>query len=88
MDNSSERSLTRDAGLVLVLAILLNGLVFFGAWSHARLIGTFYSAFLVHAGFTLYDGRFNTLRTKTWLLLLAAWTLAEISPFFGYAVPL
>jgi quinol-cytochrome oxidoreductase complex cytochrome b subunit len=81
--DSSSYSPARDAGLFLVLAILFNGLVYPGPLG-AELAGTFYLAFFVHAGFTLYDGRFSARRTKTWLALAALWACAQIWPFAGY----
>lgn len=89
MDNSKNHSISRNIGLFLVLVIFFNGLVFSGSWSHTDLIGTFHLAFFVHAGFTLYNGSFGVLRTKTWLFLIGLWSLAPVwmllksSGFFG-----
>jgi ubiquinol-cytochrome c reductase cytochrome b/c1 subunit len=77
----------RHIGLFLVLVVLVNGLILPGSASPADLLTTFYLAFFIHAGFTLYDGHFNALRTATWLILLVAWAGSEIVGFLGYLLP-
>lgn len=87
MDDSKDRSLIRNIGLFLVLVVLINGLILPGPASSAGLLATFYLAVFFHAGFTLYDGSFGTLRTATWLLLTGLWAGAEMAAFFGYVLP-
>jgi hypothetical protein len=86
MSGSRDRSLIRNIGLFLVLVVLINGLLLPGSASSTELLMNFYLASFFHAGFTLYDGSFNALRTVTWLLLTAGWAGAEIAGFFSYAL--
>jgi ubiquinol-cytochrome c reductase cytochrome b/c1 subunit len=73
--------------LFLVLVVLINGLILPGSASPADLMATFYLAFFIHAGFTLYGGRVSAVRTATWLFLVVAWAGSEIAGFFGYLLP-
>jgi ubiquinol-cytochrome c reductase cytochrome b subunit len=84
MNDSEDRSLIRNIGLFAVLVVLINGLILPGSTSSTELLMTFYLAAFFHAGFTFYDGSFNTLRTLTWLLLIAAWTGSEFAGFSSY----
>jgi ubiquinol-cytochrome c reductase cytochrome b/c1 subunit len=86
-NNLGDTSLARDVGLFLVLVVLINGLVLPGSASPGDLRATFYLAFFIHAGFTLYGGRVNAVRTATWLFLVVAWAGSEIAGFFGYLIP-
>jgi hypothetical protein len=86
MDNLGERSAVRNAGLFLVLAIIFNGLIFPDSPSAGGAAGTFYLVFFVHAGFTLYDGRFGRLRSVTWLLLTGLLAWGMLSLFLGYVL--
>jgi quinol-cytochrome oxidoreductase complex cytochrome b subunit len=75
--------------LFVVLVILANlvvaGLIK-GGVSAAELQSTFYLAFFIHVGFSLYDGSFDGRRTVTWLLLIVAWFGAELAGFLGYVL--
>jgi ubiquinol-cytochrome c reductase cytochrome b/c1 subunit len=82
-----DRSTARNIGLFLVLVVLVNGLIFPGSSSANEVLQTFYLAFFLHAGFTLYDGRFDAVRTVTWVLLITAWVGDELASFFGFIVP-
>jgi ubiquinol-cytochrome c reductase cytochrome b/c1 subunit len=86
MSDQKDRSLIRNIGLFLVLVVLSNGLFLPGSASSANLLSTFYLASFLHAGFTFYDGRFDALRTTTWLVLASAWAGAEIAEFLGYTL--
>jgi quinol-cytochrome oxidoreductase complex cytochrome b subunit len=86
MSDLKDRSLIRNIGLFLVLVVLINGLFLPGSASSTELLTTFYLASFLHAGFTFYDGRFDALRTATWLLLGVAWAGPEIAGFFGYGL--
>jgi quinol-cytochrome oxidoreductase complex cytochrome b subunit len=79
--------MARDAALFLVLAALVDGLLATLTAGPGSLLTTFYLAFFIHAGFTLYDGRFDALRTVTWIVLIAAWAAAEFVEFLGYLIP-
>jgi hypothetical protein len=70
--NEPEPSL-RDTGLFIVLVILINGVILPGSASSTGLLTTFYLAFFVQAGLTLYDGSFGAFRIATWLLLIAVY---------------
>jgi ubiquinol-cytochrome c reductase cytochrome b/c1 subunit len=87
MTGPMDQSLARDTGLFLVLVVLANGLILPGSASAMELAATFYLAFFIHAGFTIYDGRFGSLRTATWLLLIAVWACSELGAFFGFILP-
>jgi ubiquinol-cytochrome c reductase cytochrome b/c1 subunit len=87
MTGPMDQSLARDTGLFLVLVVLANGLILPGSVSARELAATFYLAFFIHAGFTIYDGRFGSLRTATWLLLIAVWAGPELAAFFGFIFP-
>jgi ubiquinol-cytochrome c reductase cytochrome b/c1 subunit len=87
MDDLEDRSLARNIGLFLVLVVLANGLIFPGSTSADGLVQTFYLAFFLHVGFTLYDGRFGVFRTVTWVLLIAIWVATELAGFIGFIVP-
>jgi quinol-cytochrome oxidoreductase complex cytochrome b subunit len=69
-----------------MLVVLINGLILPGPASSGELVTAFYLAFFLHAGFTFYDGSFGTLRTVTWLLLIAGCVGPVIAGFFGYAL--
>jgi ubiquinol-cytochrome c reductase cytochrome b/c1 subunit len=79
--------LARDVALFLVLAALVDGLLAILATGPGTLLTTYYLAFFIHAGFTLYDGRFSALRTWTWLALVAAGAGAGVTGFLGYLLP-
>jgi ubiquinol-cytochrome c reductase cytochrome b/c1 subunit len=87
MTGAMDQSLARDAGLFLVLVVLANGLILPESVSARELAAAFYLAFFIHAGFTIYDGRFGALRTATWLLLIAVWAGPELAAFFGFIFP-
>jgi ubiquinol-cytochrome c reductase cytochrome b/c1 subunit len=87
VNNPVDQSLARQTGLFLVLLVLVNGLILPGAHSVKELMATFYLALFIHVGFTIYDGRFNALRTATWLLLISLWVGSEIAAFFGLVFP-
>ncbi len=78
--------MARDAALFLVLAAFVDGLFSVAHAGPEALLSTFYLAFFIHAGFTLYDGRFTALRTATWSTLIVAWVGAEIIGFLGYVL--
>lgn len=76
--------------MFVVLVLLANALIVSfvtGGVSAAELQSTFYLAFFIHAGFSLYDGSFSRRRTVTWLLLIIAWLASELAAFFGYVLP-
>lgn len=81
------RNLVSDAGLFLVMVIIINNLL--GPWPLApsQLIGAFYLAMLPHVAVTACDGRLGPWRRTTWLLLILAWILSELAVFFGYILP-
>lgn len=72
--------------LVILANPLVAGLIT-GGVSAAELQSTFYLAFFIHVGFSLYDGSFEGRRTVTWLLLIVAWFGAELATFLGYIFP-
>lgn len=76
-----------DAGLFLVLVIVINSLL--GPWppTPARLAAGFYLAMLPHVAVTACDGRLARWRRTTWLLLIFAWALSELAVFLGYILP-
>lgn len=85
-----DRTLARDVELFVVLVVLANLAIvslITGAVSATELESTFYLAFFIHAGFSLYDGSFNRRRTVTWLLLMTTWSGSELAAFFGYVLP-
>jgi quinol-cytochrome oxidoreductase complex cytochrome b subunit len=81
------RAMARNAALFFVLAVLADGLFSALTAGPGSLWATFYLALFIHAGFTLYDGRFDARRTATWLVLIAAWAGAEFAGFLGYVLP-
>jgi ubiquinol-cytochrome c reductase cytochrome b/c1 subunit len=85
MNDAEDRSPARIVGLFLVLVVLANGLILPGPKSASE--ETFYLAFFLHTGFTLYDGRFDATRTVTWVTLIASWVGVESLAFFGFILP-
>lgn len=88
--SGKDRTLARDVELFVVLVVLGNLLIvslLAGMASPAGLESTFYLAFFIHVGFSLYDGSFSAARTVTWLILIAAWFGAELAAFLGYVIP-
>lgn len=80
--------MAQDVGLFVVLVILFNGLAPFPSLSPpTEWMATFYLAFFVHAGVSLYLGIAGSLRTATWLLLIATWAGSELIGFAGYVLP-
>lgn len=76
-----------DSGLFLVLVIVINSLL--GPWPPApsQLIAGFTLAMLPHVAVTAWDGRLGPWRRTTWLLLILAWVLSELTVFIGDILP-
>lgn len=85
----SPPSVAQDAGLFAVLVILISGLaeLVLADAPSSTAMSTFYLAFFIHVGLTLYLGTIGSLRKATWLLLIAVWAGSELTAFATYVFP-
>lgn len=76
----------RDAHLILVLALLANGLL--GSLSDPEnLTGTLYLALFLHVGLTIYEADFSRTRAVTWPLLIGMAAVSEVAALPFISVP-
>ncbi|TWT09616.1 hypothetical protein [Reyranella sp. CPCC 100927] len=76
----------QDVSLFIVLVILIRS---FGPfpWQPPPAEFMLTLAFFIHIGVSLYLGIVGSLRTATWLLLIATWAGSELIQFAGYVSP-
>ena len=85
-NHGSDHALSLDLALVVVCAVLLDGLsarLFFGTDP----TGSVYLALFLHIALSLYIGDVRGRRRLTWLVLIGVWLLIETAWFLGYVLP-